>query len=72
MRDTRTVVVKNNKIIHVGRWPGDNLPDGATYENREMKYTPELGWREQDYIQPLTDQERIDLLENTILILLED
>lgn len=39
------------------------LPDGAVVEEVEMTYTEEHGWRETNWIQPLTQEEKIAKLE---------
>lgn len=46
------------------------LPEGATIEQRDFEYSDDRGWYEVGTVEPPSVQERIDMLENTILFLL--
>lgn len=73
----------NNKIINIGEWDyqykvvdgkqiaHNPLPTGAIIEEREFEYSEERGWREVGVLPLPTDKERIDMLENMMLIMLE-
>lgn len=72
------------KVINVGEWDyqktineqgeeviSNPLPQGATEENRDFEYTEERGWFEVGKITEPTEKERVDMLENIILTLME-
>ncbi|MFJ7950782.1 hypothetical protein ACIQZG_04540 [Lysinibacillus sp. NPDC096418] len=48
------------------------LPEGATFEQMEVEYTVDGGYRVIDAPTPKTNQERIVELEDTIITLLEE
>lgn len=71
MIETKTLTLQDGVLINVGRlkFPQDEngteiIPDGITFEEREMKYTVEDGWREINWVRPLTDKERVEQLES--------
>ena len=61
MIETKKVVVIDGEIINIGKM--EDMPEGATLEEREMEYTDEHGWREVGWQPPLPDKERIRQLE---------
>lgn len=71
MRELKTCVVLNGKVINIGPWDdmdGNNpLPEGATIEEREFEYSDEYGWREIGVSKPPTTEERIQALEMAML-----
>lgn len=71
---TKSVVILNGEIYHVGEWDyqkyedeegneivGNPLPEGATIEEREMEYTKEYGWREVGWKPPASDLDRLKI-----------
>lgn len=76
--------VLNGKIINIGEWDyqkytdeegneviGNPLPEGVTIEKRDFEYDEGRGWYEVGVPQLLSDKERIQMLEDTILFLMD-
>lgn len=77
-------VVLEGNVINIGEWDyqknidrdgieviGNPLPEGAIIEEREFEYSEDRGWNEVGMPQVPSDKERIAMLENTILGLMD-
>lgn len=71
MRELKTCVVLDGKVINIGPWDDLNgtnpLPEGAVIEEREFEYSDEYGWREIGVPKPPTTEDRIRELENLVV-----
>lgn len=70
MIEKKIVTLEDGVIINIGRleFPTDDegneiIPSNIAFEELEMKYSDEHGWRTLDWQPPVTDAERIAQLE---------
>lgn len=59
MSELKTVVVLSGQIINVGEM--ENMPTGATVEQREMNYTEAFGWREIGFVPTLSEIDQLKI-----------
>lgn len=68
----KKVALLNGRIEHIYHDENDKLViENAVIEKREMEFSEERGWYEVGTPTLPTEKERLDMLENMILLMME-